>query len=126
MLTFFIVLHVICFCRIREKLSDFEGISERTAKHKYIEKCLSTPGYNSTFYSVKVPSSGKFRRGTTAQLFGIGDTKLLFLDEKTRDVMASYDLKEVISVKHSPQDVCTIMLKLSDGYSIQLQVEKER
>lgn len=92
----------------------------------YIERCLNTPGYNSTFYNVKIPSGGKFRRGTTAQLFGIGDHKLLFLDEKTREVMGSYDLKEVIGVRHSPHDNCIVVIKLSNGSSLQLQVEKER
>ncbi len=117
---------MVSFCRIREKLSDFEGITERNAKHTYIEKCLSNPGYNSTFYSVKIPSGGKFRRGTTAQLFGIGDHKLLLLDDKTRELNGCYDLKDVISVCHSPQDNCMIIIKLNTGTRIQLQVEKER
>ena len=112
-------------CRVREKLSDFEGLSERNAKHMYIDRCLNTPGYNSTFYSVKVPTGGKFRRGTTAQLFGIGDQKLLFLDEKTREVTGNYNLKDIVSVRHSPSDNCTINIKMKDGFKLQLHVEKE-
>lgn len=92
----------------------------------YIEKCLSTPGYNSTFYTVKVPSVGKFRRGMSTQLFGIGDQKLVFLDEKTREVTAIYTLKDVVSIRHSPHDSCIIVISIRNGSKIQVQVDKER
>lgn len=92
----------------------------------YIEKCLSTPGYNSTFYTVKVPSGGKFRRGMSSQLFGIGDQKLVFLDEKTREVTAVYELKDVISIRHSSQDNCIIVINIRNGSKLQVQVDKER
>ena len=43
------------FCdRVREKLIEFEGMTDRNAKHMYIEKCQTAPGYNCTFYTVKV------------------------------------------------------------------------
>lgn len=54
--------YIVCHCchgyymnfRVREKLNEFEGLSDRNAKHMYIEKCQTTPGYHCSFYSVKV------------------------------------------------------------------------
>lgn len=33
---------------------EFDGMTDRNAKHMYIERCQNTPGYNCTFYTVKV------------------------------------------------------------------------
>ena len=43
-----------CPVRVREKLIEYEGMTDRNAKHMYLEKCQSTPGYNCTFYTIKV------------------------------------------------------------------------
>ena len=92
----------------------------------YIEKCQSTPGYNCSFYSVKVPSVGKFRRGTSSQLLGISDHQIIFLDDKTRDLVQTYNLQEVKRVHHDISDPCTIIIQLKCGTRLQVNVERER
>lgn len=70
--------------RLQAQAVEFEKLSERNSKHLYIECCQSLPGYDCTFFSVKVPSGGRFRRGATKQLLGISDKYIVFLDEKTK------------------------------------------
>ena len=71
--------------RVRNQMIEFENLSERNAKHLYIEHCQALPGYDCTFFSVKVPTSGRFRKGpVTKQLLGISDKHIVFLDEKTK------------------------------------------
>ena len=41
---------------MKEKLIEFKELSERNSKHMYIEMCQNSPGYNCSFYSVKVNS----------------------------------------------------------------------
>ena len=64
---------------------EFENLSERNAKHLYIERCQAMPGYDCTFFSVRVPSAGRFRKGPVVkQLLGISGKNIVFLDEKTK------------------------------------------
>ncbi len=71
--------------RVKTQLAEFEKLSERNAKHLYIERCQANPGYDCTFFTVKVPSSGRFKRAPVArQLMGINNKRIVFLDEKTK------------------------------------------
>jgi hypothetical protein len=111
--------------KVREKLNDFEGLSERNAKHMYIDKCQTTPGYRCSFYNVKVPNGGKFRRGNMSQLLGISDQEIVFLEDKTRDFIASYQLNEIQNVYHTAGDACAIVIQLVGGNSLMFHVDRE-
>ena len=70
--------------RLQAQAVEFEKLSERNSKHLYIERCQALPGYDCTFFNVKVPSGGRFRKAATKQLLGISDKYIVFLDEKTK------------------------------------------
>ena len=72
--------------RIKSQILEFVKLSERNSKHQYIERCQAMPGYDCTFFGVRVPSGGRFRKGTglSKQLLGISDKCIVFLDEKTK------------------------------------------
>lgn len=66
-------------------MAEFENMSERNAKHLYIERCQANPGYDCAFFTVRVPSSGRFKRAPVAkQLMGINNRRIVFLDEKSK------------------------------------------
>lgn len=70
---------------MKTQVAEFEKLSERNAKHLYIERCQANPGYDCSFFNVKVPSSGRFKRAPVAkQLMGINNKRIVFLDEKTK------------------------------------------
>ena len=56
--------------RIRAQMQEVELISERNSKHLFIEKCQSLPGYDCTFFSVRVPSAARFRKGAHTKQIG--------------------------------------------------------
>ena len=71
--------------RVRNQVLEFENVSERNSKHLYIERCRALPGYDCTFFSVRVPSAGRFRKGPAVkQLLGVSNRSVVFLDEKTK------------------------------------------
>ena len=71
--------------RVSAQMAEFEELSERNAKHRYIEKCQQCPGYNCAFFNVRVPSAGRYIKGSVAkQLMGISNQHLVFLDEKSK------------------------------------------
>ncbi len=70
--------------RVKVQMELFDNLSERNAKHLYIERCQSNPGYDCTFFSVKVPSGGRFKKGVQKQLLGISSKSVVFLEEKTK------------------------------------------
>lgn len=71
--------------RVKARRAEFESLSERNAKHLYIERCQTNPGYDCSFFTVRVPSSGRFKRGPVAkQLMGINNKRIVFLDEKSK------------------------------------------
>ncbi len=78
--------------RVKTQLEMFEMLSERNAKHMYIERCQENPGYDCTFFSVKMPSGGRFKKGVQKQLLGISGQRVVFLDEKSkvRDIHQSF------------------------------------
>ena len=74
--------------RVRNQLLEFENLSERNSKHLYIERCRALPGYDCTFFSVRVPSAGRFRKSPAVkQLLGVSNRTVVFLDEKTKVCM---------------------------------------
>lgn len=71
--------------KVKTQLAEFENMSERNAKHLYIERCQANPGYDCAFFTVRVPSSGRFKRAPVAkQLMGINNRRIVFLDEKSK------------------------------------------
>ena len=71
--------------RVSAQMAEFVELSERNAKHRYIEKCQQCPGYNCAFFNVRVPSAGRYIKGSVAkQLMGISNQHLVFLDEKSK------------------------------------------
>eukprot|EP00731_Ephydatia_muelleri_P006237 Em0003g485a len=91
--------------RVSAQMAEFEELSERNAKHRYIEKCQQCPGYNCAFFNVRVPSAGRYIKGSVAkQLMGISNQNLVFLDEKSKS------------------DPCIFTLKIKD-FSLKVQVE---
>ena len=69
--------------RIKSQMQDVELLSERNAKHLFIERCQSLPGYDCTFFSVRVPQGTRFKKDAK-QMLGISGKKVVFLDEKTK------------------------------------------
>ena len=71
--------------RIQNQIQEFEKPSDRISKHLYIERCQGNPGYDCTFFNVRVPSGGRFKKsGVTKQLLGISSKKVVFLHEKSK------------------------------------------
>ena len=71
--------------RVKAQMELFENLSERNSKHLYIEHCQNNPGYDCSFFNVKVPSGGRFKRGgVQKQLLGISSKRVVFLEEKTK------------------------------------------
>ena len=71
--------------RIKTQLETFEELSERNAKHLYIERCHGNPGYDCTFFNVKVPTGGRFKKTSVhKQLIGVSSKTVVFLDDKTK------------------------------------------
>ncbi len=70
--------------RVKAQMELFESLSQRNAKHLYIERCQDNPGYDCTFFSVKVPSGGRFKKGVQKQLLGISGQRVVFLEEKSK------------------------------------------
>lgn len=69
---------------------------------------------------------GKFRRGNISQLMGISDHEIVFLEEKTRELVATYQLQDIKNVHHIPSDVCTIVIQLISDHTLLFHVEKDR
>jgi len=74
---------------------EFENLSERNAKHLYIEYCQVMPGYDCIFFSICVPSAGRFQKGPGLQLLGISSKSIVFLDEKTKVSVCMF-----VSIEH--------------------------
>lgn len=123
-------------------MSEFEKLSERNAKHLYIERCQANPGYDCTFFTVKIPSSGRFKRAPVAkQLMGINNMRIVFLDEKSKvgvkvhtviwflcdifflqELIASHSLQSVLNVtKDTDPSVLVINLRgNAAGFKVQV------
>lgn len=70
---------------IQSQIQEFDKLSDRNSKHRYIERCQGNPGYDCTFFSVRVPSGGRFKKSAVSkQLLGISSKKVVFLHEKTK------------------------------------------
>ena len=110
--------------RVKTQLAEFEKLSERNAKHLYIERCQANPGFDCAFFTVKVPSSGRFKRGPLAkQLMGINNKRIVFLDEKTKELIASHSLQSVQSVTRD-SDPCILLINLhGDSVGFKVQVD---
>ena len=71
--------------RIQSQIQEFDKLSDRNSKHQYIERCQGNPGYDCTFFNVRVPSGGRFKKsGVSKQLLGISSKKVVFLHEKSK------------------------------------------
>ena len=64
-------------------MTEMEGLSERNAKHLFIEHCQALPGYECALYPVKVPQGARFKK-EVKQILGISSKKIVFLDDKTK------------------------------------------
>ncbi|KAL5502434.1 hypothetical protein EMCRGX_G009205 [Ephydatia muelleri] len=109
--------------RVSAQMVEFEELSERNAKHRYIEKCQQCPGYNCAFFNVRVPSAGRYIKGSVAkQLMGISNQHLVFLDEKSKELVGQYSLQDLGGFIHDKTDPCIFTLKIKD-FSLKVQVE---
>ncbi|KAL5502441.1 hypothetical protein EMCRGX_G009214 [Ephydatia muelleri] len=109
--------------RVSAQMAEFEELSERNAKHRYIEKCQQCPGYNCAFFNVRVPSAGRYIKGSVAkQLMGISNQNLVFLDEKSKELVGQYSLQDLGGFIHDKSDPCIFTLKIKD-FSLKVQVE---
>lgn len=61
-----------------------------------------------------------------SQLLGISDHQIVFLEDKTRELVAIYNLRDVQNIHHVPSDSCTLVLQFVKGGSIMFHVERER
>ncbi|XP_065910773.1 uncharacterized protein [Dysidea avara] len=114
------------YCRMKQlnkkvnaQFRKFAELSERNAKHLYIERCLEMPGYGSTFHDVKVLTSGRFRRSEYVnRLMGINEVEIIFLDKSSRRVVSRYHIGEMMGVYLEPRDgTVTLILQ---GTQLQL------
>lgn len=69
--------------RVKSVLHGIDSLSERNAKHLFIEHCQALPGYECTLYPVKVPQGARFKK-EVKQILGISSEKVVFLDDKTK------------------------------------------
>ena len=74
----------------------------------------------------QVPMEGKFRRGHYSQLLGISDHQMVFLEEKTRELVSVYPLHDIQNVQHLPSDPCSLIIHFSTGQKVPFSVERER
>ena len=51
---------------------------------------------------------------------------MIFLDEKTRDLVSSYSLQDIQNVQHLPTDPCSLVIQFSTGHKVLFSVERER
>ena len=77
-------------------------------------------------FGFQVPIGGKFRRGNVSQLMGISDHEIVFLEEKTRELVAAYPLHEIKNVQHVPTDMSTLVIQFFSDNSVLFHVEKDR
>lgn len=61
-----------------------------------------------------------------SQLLGISDHQIVFLEDKTRELVSNYNLRDVQNIHHVPTDPCTLVLQLVRGGNIVFHVERER
>ncbi|XP_032222674.2 uncharacterized protein LOC5521422 isoform X1 [Nematostella vectensis] len=84
--------------RIRGQREHFqnEGLSERNAKHNYIDCCQAMPGYGCRFFQLK-ECLGTISRnsGHVDRLFGISPKKVVLLDERTKGVVGNWQFNDV-------------------------------
>ena len=64
-------------------MSDLDSLSERNAKHLFIEHCQALPGYECSLYPVRVPQGARFRK-EARQILGVNVKRVVFLDDKTK------------------------------------------
>lgn len=92
--------------RIKVQMEEFESCSERNSKHLYIGRCQTNPGYDCSFFSVKVPSGSRFKKnGIQKQLLGINSKRVIFLDEKSKVGMGLYMLADWLPLKSLCWDI---------------------
>ena len=101
---------------------------------KYVIATLQVVATHLTFSSSsssssslpQVPMEGKFRRGHYSQLLGISDHQMVFLEEKTRELVSIYPLHDIQNVQHLPSDPCSLIIYFSTGQKVPFSVERER
>ncbi|KAK3697424.1 hypothetical protein QZH41_019237, partial [Actinostola sp. cb2023] len=73
-----------------------EGLSERNAKHNYVDFCQSIAGYGCRFFKLK-ECQGTINKkgGHINRLFGINPRKVILLDEKTKSVVGIWQFKDI-------------------------------
>ena len=86
--------------RIQSQIQEFDKLSDRNSKHQYIEHCQGNPGYDCTFFNIRVPSGGRSKKsGVSKQLLGISSKKVVFLHEKSK-VSSSIHVHVVVHVSY--------------------------
>ena len=69
--------------RVKGHMTEMESLSERNAKHLFIERCQVLPGYECSLYHVRVPQGARFRK-EAKQILGVSSKRVVFLEEKTK------------------------------------------
>ncbi|KAL5463285.1 hypothetical protein EMCRGX_G032175 [Ephydatia muelleri] len=91
--------------RVSAQMAEFEELSERNGKHRY-----GTIGWEDIKGSV------------AKQLMGISNQHLVFLDEKSKELVGQYSLQDLGGFIHDKTDPCIFTLKIKD-FSLKVQAE---
>ncbi|XP_067053198.1 uncharacterized protein [Acropora muricata] len=84
--------------RIKVQYEQFvtNGMTERNAKHNFIDYCQTLPGYGCHFYKLKECMGAISPKGGTVKCyFGVSPKKITVMDEKTKAVIGTWQLKEL-------------------------------
>ncbi|XP_031563112.1 uncharacterized protein LOC116298715 [Actinia tenebrosa] len=73
-----------------------ENLSERNAKHNYVDCCQSIAGYGCRFFKLKECQGTNTRKNAYVnRLFGINPNKVILLDEKTKSIIGLWQFKDI-------------------------------
>lgn len=84
--------------RIKAQYEQFvnSGMTERNAKHNFIDYCQALPGYGCHFYKLKECMGTISPKGGVVRCyFGVSPKKITLMDEKTKAVIGTWHLKEL-------------------------------
>jgi len=83
--------------RIKTQYEQFvnSDMTERNAKHNFIDYCQAMTGYGCHFYKLKCLGTVNPKGGVVRCYFGVSPKKITVMDEKTKVVIGSWQLKEL-------------------------------
>ncbi|XP_004364199.2 hypothetical protein CAOG_03360 [Capsaspora owczarzaki ATCC 30864] len=82
--------------KIRTQLDRFSELSDRDAKHFYVQSCQLLASYRCKLFLVKDASGGKLSR-SQPRIFGVNIDHIVLMDVKTKDMIQRIELQHLTS-----------------------------